>query len=128
MFLKIVRYNLASDYTLGLVFLNDKYFCDSLERPWLDNTPFISCIPIGKYAIELREDPNAHNNPAYIIKDVPGRTNIEMHAANAVSELEGCIAIGFKTREIIYSSKSTLESLIRKLGAHAVLEIEDIKL
>ena len=66
--------------------------CYTIERPWLDNIPFKSCIPTGAY--EIRRDDFKGKYPDYRLYGVPGRTDIEMHRANIAEELQGCIAPG----------------------------------
>lgn len=64
----------------------------TIERPWLLNKPFESCIPEGDYAL------NPYSSKKYPhvwqIADVPGRTHILFHAANYAYQLAGCIAPG----------------------------------
>lgn len=79
------------DKTVGvLVFPNgDTVF--TLERPWLDNKVSVSCIPEGQYRVKRDKTGRWQ---WYAIQDVPGRTFIEIHPANKVSHLEGCIGLG----------------------------------
>ena len=64
-----------------------------IELPWKDNLPFVSCITAGKYqALATRRSSN--RKYAIWIKDVVGRTEIMMHTANYVRQLEGCHAPG----------------------------------
>ena len=64
----------------------------TLERPPLDNQNGISCIPVGTYQAEIYQSPT--KGSVYLLQNVPGRTMIEIHAANWVHELLGCIALG----------------------------------
>lgn len=65
----------------------------TLERPWLGNMPDVSCIPTGLYQCQLRW--SAHfNRRVYGLTQVAGRSNIEIHPANLVHQLNGCIALG----------------------------------
>jgi len=78
--------------TYGTISVNDRSWV-TLELPWRDNEPNVSCIPTGKYNCTFRFSP-AHNRNVYHIEDVPNRSNCEIHAANLSSQLLGCIAIG----------------------------------
>lgn len=81
------------DYTIGRLQLpNGKYFM-TLELPWKNNESYVSCIPAGVYRGFTRYSPK---NKARVIelRDVPDRTHIQIHIANYVSSLEGCIAVG----------------------------------
>ncbi|MFG6457857.1 DUF5675 family protein [Roseateles sp. BYS96W] len=68
------------------------------ELPWRDNATGASCIPTGTYRCEIVQSPKFGR--VYGVRDVPGRSNILIHAANyggdkakgLRSELLGCIA------------------------------------
>jgi len=65
---------------------NGAIICSTMER-----TDMI--IPAGEYECERYDSPHL----GYIVwrlKDVPGRTNIEIHKANWQDQLLGCIALG----------------------------------
>ena len=63
----------------------------SLERPWLNNQDDISCIPTGTYIAQIYDSPTKGN--VYLLQNVPGRSWVEIHAANWVHELLGCISL-----------------------------------
>ena len=85
------RWAYHPDATLGIIKFSDIEFW-SVERPWLDNKPNISCIPVGEYELKWRESPKF--GPTWQLEDVPGRTPILIHAANFAYQLQGCIALG----------------------------------
>lgn len=85
------RWAYHPDATLGIIKFSDIDFW-SVERPWLDNKPNISCIPEGEYKLRWRESPKF--GPTWQLEDVPGRTHILIHAANFAYQLQGCIALG----------------------------------
>lgn len=64
----------------------------TIERPWLDNKPNVSCIPEGVYNCE----PFSGNRfkGVWILNDVPDRTYILIHAGNYAKDVQGCIAVG----------------------------------
>jgi len=64
----------------------------TLERPWKNNEPFISCIPDGTYV--LRPHESVKFGRVWCVDQVPNRTAILIHPANLATELEGCIALG----------------------------------
>lgn len=79
------------DGTNGTIFLNGKILCYSIELPWHNNKPRISCVPEGTYELIKRYSPT-HKWHLELNK-VPNRQLILIHAANdAVKELKGCIA------------------------------------
>jgi hypothetical protein len=64
----------------------------TVERPWLQNLPSVSCIPLGKYTCKPRRY-NRGGYPAVEVCDVPGRTHILWHKGNTMHDLAGCIAV-----------------------------------
>jgi hypothetical protein len=77
------------NYCLGHMTLPDGKEISILERLWLDNEPFVSCIPEGQYFVAPDTDGRFKY---YELQDVPNRSFIEIHPANKVSQLEGCLA------------------------------------
>lgn len=67
-------------------------FTLTLERPWLNNQPNVSCIPNGRYACKRISSP--HFGDVFEVTDVPGRTHILLHKGNFVADSEGCILVG----------------------------------
>lgn len=63
----------------------------TLELPWEDNHPEESCIPLGIYPMKWWESPV--HGWVLRLSNVPHRSDIEIHAANHVTELRGCIAV-----------------------------------
>lgn len=79
--------------TTGEMLIEGEHFAYTLERPWLDNAPNISCIPEGDYFVKLLYSPH-FGRPLPHILGVPGRSGILIHALNYVTQTEGCIGIG----------------------------------
>jgi len=69
------------------------FSCFTVERPWLDNEPFRSCIPAGEYRL-VRGFYHRGGYPAFEVRDVPGRSLIKIHAGNTMDDVVGCIAPG----------------------------------
>jgi len=88
----LTRINQNNDFTLGYLTFANNDVVFTLERPWLDNEPFKSCIPLGDYMIQPKKHPRLGD--VIEIVHVKGRAGILMHPANEVHELEGCIAPG----------------------------------
>ena len=84
--------------TFGALQLSDGPTLRTTELPWRGNATGRSCIRPGKYRCEIVNSPRF--GKVYEVRDVPGRTNILLHAANFGgdkelgwhSELLGCIA------------------------------------
>lgn len=98
--LKLKRSNFGESKTetLGMLYCSDKRFF-TLELPWLDNAPNISCIPLGKYKWFKRFSPSKKYNVIELI-DVPGRSYIQIHLGNYTRQIEGCILPGMGLKDI----------------------------
>lgn len=70
----------------------DGWSCVTVEREWLSNMPDVSCIPLGQYECSIIDSPR--HGTVYEVQNVIGRVNIEIHVANVMQELRGCIALG----------------------------------
>jgi hypothetical protein len=77
--------------TNGDLLLDREKVCSTIELPWKNNKPRVSCIPEGEY--ELRKRWSQRFGEHFILLHVPGRSYILIHPANdALKELKGCIA------------------------------------
>jgi len=65
----------------------------TIERQWLDDKPDVSSIPLGRYLCKFQWS-EKHGKALYHVLGVPGRTVIEIHAANVYEQLLGCVAVG----------------------------------
>ena len=64
----------------------------TVEKPWLNNQPSISCIPTGIYRCKPRWYYRGGYD-AIEITDVPDRTHILFHKGNRPSDFAGCIGV-----------------------------------
>lgn len=107
------------DRTQG-IWLNDdgSQLCCTMELPWHDNHPQISCIPEGSYTFDNYESPK--HGQVWMAQNVPNRSNIEIHNANFASQLLGCIGVGNSFGSInltpaVLNSVNTLNKLRAEL-------------
>jgi len=77
--------------TNGQLLLRGERLSYTIELPWNDNKPQVSCIPEGRYELKKRYSPKFGVHLEVL--NVPGRELILIHPANdALHELQGCIA------------------------------------
>ena len=105
--------------TIGNIYRGKELICCTIERPWLGNKPYVSCIPAGTYTIRPAKSPKFGDT--YQVCDVVGRTHILFHKANKASELHGCIApvssYGIMDFEWAgFDSKPAYNKLMERLG------------
>ena len=72
--------------------LEDVPFAVTLENPWMDNQPFISCIPSGQYQCKPVLSPR--HGETWEVLNVEGRTHILFHIGNTEPNTRGCILLG----------------------------------
>lgn len=90
----IKRFAYHPQGTLGVMQVpaNNVHQFYTIERPWLDNKPFESCIPLGEYNLKWQESPKF--DWCYEVESVEGRTHILLHVANYPTDVVGCIGLG----------------------------------
>lgn len=71
----------------------------SLERGWRNNQQDISCVPAGKYILKY-EYSNRFKKYLWELKNVPNRTECKFHSANYWYQLNGCISLGLKYKDL----------------------------
>lgn len=115
--IKIIRKYKKAKYTIGIVYVNGEYFCNSLEDVdrglssdmSVDDIlkvkkPKETAIPCGRYRITLSYSPKFHNKPYAIsgmiplINGVKGFSAIRMHDGKDESWTDGCILMGRNTK------------------------------
>jgi len=96
----IERFAYAPDGTFGRIKLPNGTQFVTVERPWLSNKAYESCIPDGIYTMEKRRSPVVERTSGgnylegWEITHVPGRTYIMIHPGNWPDNFEGCIGVG----------------------------------
>ncbi len=79
------------DGTNGTLYAQNSFQCHTIELPWVNNLPRLSCIPEGRYELKKRYSPKFKDH--ILVAGVPGRSLVLLHPANdALKELKGCIA------------------------------------
>lgn len=88
--LQLIRTGLPNG-TNGILLFDGTELCRTVELPWKNNQPRVSCIPVGTYRLRKRFTERFSHH--FEVMDVPDRKYILFHAANdAGRELRGCIA------------------------------------
>src|SRR5262245_29858026 len=69
--------------------------CYVLERPPVNNIPYVSAIPAGTYPVHVRRDGTL--GWRLELANVPNRTNVEIHLGNFPGNTVGCLLPGIGT-------------------------------
>ena len=126
--LLVVRYHKKQNYTIGKLFINGEYFCDTLEdtdRGLSNSMPLsqiqaakrkgITAIPTGRYKMELTLSPR-FGRILPILIGVKGFEGIRIHRGNTDSDTEGCILVGEnKAVGKVLNSANTEQRLMDRL-------------
>ncbi len=119
--------------TFGRLYMGD-FALFTLEPPWLDNTPFLSCIPEGTYRLKLQYSnkiadlTNKKYLQGYEVMNVPNRTDILFHQLNYESQTDGCIGLGLEfgimsDRLAIKDSQTAFELFMNTMTGDDVLQV-----
>ena len=130
-------------YCVGHLYINDKYFCDTLEPPYFgttQNTPIQeikntkkgnTAIPIGTYNISLDYQSPKFKNRSWAkfcdgylptIMNVPAFNRILIHVGNIASQYGksdtmGCILVGMNLEKgKVLKSQETFKKLYKVLS------------
>ena len=136
---RLFRLETSDQGTFGVLAFDD-FAVHSLELPYRDNRPNVSCIlPPGEYTVTRRFSPH-FKKYTYYVQSVPGRSFILIHGANFAgdvdtgwqSHLQGCIALGMETGSAVNRHGQRQKCVFRSREAvsrlEAKLDFQDFKL
>ena len=122
--LVLKRKYFKSSYTIGHLFIDGKYFCDTLEdknRDLNKNGKFDNgeykvlnetCIPFGEYEIKMTYAPEFKRELPWL-QNVPNFSGILIHSGNINKHTSGCILVGENTlKGQLYKTKQYEKDLV----------------
>lgn len=136
--IKINRVGKEYTYTIGKLFIDGVYFCDTIEdkdRGLDQSTPLSTieklkipsqtAIPTGTYKVAMNfVSPRFSKKAMYDsisgrlprLLDVPGFDGVLIHIGNTAKDTDGCILVGYnKVKGQVLDSKNTFFKLYAKL-------------
>ena len=86
------------DYTIGKLYIDDQYFCDTLEDKYRDLSKEEkvfgdTAIPFGTYQITVNKSPKFGRDLPRLL-NVPHFEGILIHRGNYAKDTHGCILVG----------------------------------
>ncbi len=122
--INITRTARKEGYTIGKMFVNGTYVCDTLEL--YDRTYFgedfklgTSAVPVGIYRLSTTEWSPRFQKPMPRIMDFQESRNILIHVGNYPKDTEGCILVGKNSVVgMVCNSRTTFEHLQQMLNRH----------
>lgn len=92
--IEVKRRALRPGYTIGSMYIDGAYFCDTLEdalRPV--KIKHETAIPAGTYKVIVNRSPKFGRDLPRL-QDVPGFDGILIHRGNTAVDTSGCILVG----------------------------------
>ena len=139
--MKLTRRYKGNGYTIGNLYVDGKYFCDTLEdvdRGLNQSYPLevnkslklksVTAIPVGTYRVSLSYYSPKFGGKAFYKKtcngklprlmDVPAFDGILIHCGNTAKDTDGCILVGEnKVKGQLINSRETFSRLYAVLKA-----------
>ena len=97
--IKVIRNILTSEYTVGHLYIDDEYICDTIEdrcrkiEKKEDKIYGVTAIPCGRYPVVLDYSKKYSKLMPHIL-DVPYFEGIRIHSGNSDEDSLGCLIVG----------------------------------
>lgn len=113
--LTLKRKTEIKDTVLGELYIDDKFFCYTLEDKIRDvKIKHHTCISPGEYKIALTMS-QRFKTILPLLLNVPNFEGIRIHAGNTIEDTSGCILVGTAIKgNTLLHSKVALQELINK--------------
>jgi len=127
--LTLQRAHGTTDYTHGKLFIDDEYFCDTMEDQERESkVSGKTAIPMGHYRVII-DMSTRFKQLMPLILNVPNFTGVRIHSGNTSADTEGCVLVGELLRDdFITHSRATFKTLMDTLldatHANQVITIE----
>jgi hypothetical protein len=140
MILTLNRIYTCKDYTIGHLYVDGSYICDTLEDTdrMLDSSMSLdqiakikvkgmTAIPTGRYKVLMNIVSPKYSKSKYYMNickgrvprldNVPGYSGVLIHVGNTAADTEGCLLLGYnKVKGQVLNSKVAFEKVYNKLS------------
>lgn len=137
--LTLKRIALRKTYTIGKLYIDDVYFCDTLEDTVRDTNKSgkfdngeqkikgKTAIPYGTYEIKWTYSPRFKKYTPQLM-NVPSFEGIRVHAGNTSADTEGCLILG-ENKQVgkVLNSRATINKfypIIKEACSNGKVTIE----
>lgn len=137
--LTLKRIALRPTYTIGKLYIDDAYFCDTLEDTVRDTNKSgkfdngeqkikgKTAIPYGTYEIKWTYSPRFKKYTPQLM-NVPSFEGIRVHAGNTSADTEGCLILG-ENKQVgkVFNSRATINKfypIIKEACSNGKVTIE----
>ncbi len=123
----IKRHFKGPQYTIGRLFVDGVYECDTLEDTVRADGVKIAgqtAIPAGKYPVRITYSPR-FKKMLPMLDDVPNFTGVRIHTGNTAADTEGCILVGYnRVKGRVCDSRAAFRRLFAKLETAEQIELK----
>lgn len=128
--LLVQRIAKKSEYTIGRLFVDGKYLCDTLEDRVRDLTkerkvPGETAIPAGRYRVIVNVSPKFGRELPRLL-DVPGFEGILIHKGNSARDSAGCVLLGENKEKGRVVNSTPYELRLTRLIKEAIQRGEEV--
>lgn len=129
--LQLNRTYFSSEYTIGKLYIDGVYYCDTLEDTNRDvnkngkfdngekKVPGVTCIPFGEYKVTVNVSPRFGRELPRLL-NVPEFEGILIHRGNTAKDTAGCILVGKNTIKGMVTSSTQYEVDLTKKIKEAI--------
>jgi len=125
--LEIKRHFKGPQYTIGRLFVDGVYECDTLEDTVRADGVKIAgqtAIPAGKYPVRITYSPR-FKKMLPMLDNVPNFTGVRIHTGNTAADTEGCILVGYnRVKGRVCDSRAAFRRLFAKLETAEQIELK----
>ena len=118
------------DYTVGRMYVDGIFFCNTLEDAVRDiqndgKIPGKTAIPAGTYKVDYTLSPRFGRRLPLLV-GVPYFSGIRIHPGNMAADTEGCILVGLNTAVGRLTSSRWYSDLLNERIERAIARSENI--
>lgn len=117
----------GQEYTIGKLYIDGHYLCDTLEdtvRPAGIKIASKTAIPAGTYKVKKTMSPRFKKVLPEIL-NVPGFSGVRIHAGNTAADTDGCLLLGLnKAKGKVLESQATMAFFMARTPDEFTLTIE----
>jgi hypothetical protein len=137
----VQRYSTSDESTLGLLSIDGRFYCYTLEDAWhMVKQEGVTRIPEGIYEVQLRNGGGMTQRYAkrfpfhqgmLWLRQVPDYSWVYIHTGNKAKHSKGCLLVGMtancnKTQDGFVGNSSAAYKMIYCPISQAILEGEDV--
>ena len=125
--IEVKRHFKGPQYTIGRMYADGVYLCDTLEdtvRPDGVKSAGQTAIPAGTYPVHITYSPR-FKKMLPMLDNVPNFTGVRIHTGNTAADTEGCILVGYnRVKGRVCDSRAAFRRLFALLEKAGQIEIK----